>query len=280
MIQGGTVMKKKNVIHMLKSISTVQMQSFIIEEESGKILVIDGGNKADAEHLLARLCEITGMAVPHIDAWIFTHAHSDHMNAFLTLTETKADAFSFDKIYCCFPSLQYLSVEKDAEKTLSNYWNYASQFAEKIVTVSVDDIYIFGTAEMEVLYTVDCTIKENRVNNSSMVFKLKLGEKTILFLGDLGIQGGEKLLSLKKEQLKSDICQMAHHGQYGVSEEFYQAVKPEICLWCAPDWLWDNDMGKGFNTHSFQTVIVRGWMEKLGVKENYVIKDGDQRIEC
>ena len=44
--------------------------------------------------------------------------------------------------------------------------------------------------------------------------------------------------------------------------------------------MWDNDRGKGFNTHIYQTVIVRGWMEALGVKKHYVIKDGDQVIEC
>ena len=33
---------------------------------------------------------------------------------------------------------------------------------------------------------------------------------------------------------------MAHHGQDGVEMDVYRVIKPEICLWPTPDWLWDN----------------------------------------
>jgi hypothetical protein len=70
---------------------------------------------------------------------------------------------------------------------------------------------------------------------------------------------------------------MAHHGQAGVTKEFYAEVAPEVCIWCAPKWLWDNDAGKGFNTHCFQTVTVRQWMDEIGtVKKNIVDMDGTQ----
>ena len=108
---------------------------------------------------------------------------------------------------------------------------------------------------------------------------MTLGGKTVLFLGDLGIEGGEKLLAMHGDALKSDYVQMAHHGQNGVTRPVYEAAAPSACLWCAPDWLWDNNAGKGYNTHTWQTVIVRGWMEEMGVKTHYVIKDGDHEIE-
>ncbi|MBQ8894844.1 MAG: MBL fold metallo-hydrolase [Clostridia bacterium] len=270
-----------NRLHMLKNATHTQMQSFIIEEETGKLLVIDGGNYGDALHLLEKLREITGQQVPHVDAWFFTHAHSDHMNAFNELMDKHPGAVEFDAIYCNFPSLQYLGLEeKDAPKTLGDFIRYSPRFAEKIVTVSMDDIYTFGSCTIEILQTVDTSVKENIVNNSSVVFKMQLGAKSILFLGDLGVEGGRRLLQNKKDRLKSDLCQMAHHGQNGVEREVYEAIAPEACLWCAPDWLYNNDRGKGYNTHIYQTVIVRGWMEELGVKTHYCIKDGDQTVEC
>ena len=61
--------------------------------------------------------------------------------------------------------------------------------------------------------------------------------------------------------------------------DVYQAISPSACLWCTPDWLWNNDAGLGYNTHCFKTIEVQGWMEKLGVKTHYVTKDGDQTIE-
>ena len=103
-------------------------------------------------------------------------------------------------------------------------------------------------------------------------------DKTVMFLGDLGWDAGAKLLSMHGEKLKSDIVQMAHHGQNGVERDVYEAIAPSACIWCTPLWLWNNDAGKGYNTHVFKTIIVRGWMDELGVKEHYVAKDGDQTI--
>lgn len=272
-----------NILHMLGNASTIQMQSFIVQEQSGRLLVIDGGMEADADHLLERLRQITGQPVPHVDGWLFTHAHLDHMDAFLKLFEQQPDAFSFDKIFCCFPSEQYLSLEQDPNggaRTLRRFNALRERLGDRVVTVSVDDEYTFGTARVRVLKTVDCAVKTNVVNNSSTVFQLFLGEKTVLFLGDLGQEGGDRLLADKPDQLRADLCQMAHHGQHGVDERFYQAVGPQVCLWCAPDWLWDNDSGEGFDTSIFATVETRRWMEKLGVKVHYVIKDGDHAIDC
>lgn len=276
-------MPETNILHMLKNASSTQMQSFIVQEQTGKLLVIDGGMEADAEHLLEMLRRISGQRVPHVDAWLFTHAHLDHMDAFLKLFEQQPDAFSFDRILCCFPSEQYLALEDDpngGSRTLCRFNALRGRLGERVVTVSEDDVYTFGTARVEILKTVDCSVKVNVVNNSSVVFKLYLGKKTILFLGDLGQEGGDTLLAERPEQLHADLCQMAHHGQRGVDEKFYRAVAPEVCLWCAPDWLWDNDAGDGFDTSIFETVKTRRWMQTLGVKEHYVIKDGDHAIDC
>ena len=111
-----------------------------------------------------------------------------------------------------------------------------------------------------------------------MVFRMTLGGQTVLFLGDMGIEAGRELVTLYGKTLHSDFVQMAHHGQEGVEKDVYEAIAPRACLWCTPKWLWNNDAGKGYNTHTWQTVIVRGWMEELGVKHHFVNKDGDHEI--
>lgn len=276
-------MAGKNCIHMLKNASRIQMQSFIIEERSGRLLVVDGGMEADAEHLLSRLRALSGQPVPHVDAWIFTHAHLDHMDAFLRLFEQQPDAFCFDRILCCFPSEQYLSLEQDPNggaRTLRRFNRQLGALGSRVTTVSAGDVYRFGEAQIEILRTVDCSIRENVVNNSSLVFRLQLGGKRMLFLGDLGQEGGAQLLAAKPDSLKADFCQMAHHGQHGVDEAFYRAVQPQACFWCAPDWLWENDSGKGPGSGPFATLETREWMRRLGVQTHYVIKDGDHAVVC
>ena len=71
---------------------------------------------------------------------------------------------------------------------------------------------------------------------------------------------------------------MAHHGQRGATEELYKLVNPEICLWPTTSWLWDNDVGEGYNTANFKTIETREWLQNIGVKTNYVAKDGDITI--
>ena len=96
----------------------------------------------------------------------------------------------------------------------------------------------------------------------------------------MGAEAGEAMIKdVPASELDSDIVQMAHHGQYGVTKEVYQIISPKICMWNTPQWLWDNDGGGGYNTGNYKTLEVRSWMEEMGVKANYVIKDGDQTIK-
>ena len=72
---------------------------------------------------------------------------------------------------------------------------------------------------------------------------------------------------------------MSHHGQAGATKELYEAVKPTICLWPTQEWAWNNDNGNGENSGPWKTLETRNWMEELGVKQNYIEKDGDIKIK-
>ena len=91
--------------------------------------------------------------------------------------------------------------------------------------------------------------------------------------GKYKLSGKENMIL---ELLQADYTQMSHHGQWGVSKAFYDYIHPRRCIWPSPDWLWDNDLGEGFDTGPFQTVRTRQWMADLGVTEHFVEKDGIQ----
>ncbi len=271
----------KNAIYMLKSTTGTQMNSYIITTADGKVIAIDGGFRADACYFIEYLRELTGQQVPHLDGWFLSHAHCDHIDCFLEIVENHRDELTFDKVYYNFPSIYFHSHEdKSAVKTSEEFYRDLPLFADRIHICSGGDQMDIGDAHFDFLYSTDSEFKRNVCNNSSLVFRMILGGKTVMFTGDCGVEAGQKILRLWKDKglVKSDICQMAHHGQNGCSREFYEAVAPEICLWNTPLWLWNNDAGKGYNTHIWKTVEVRGWMEELGVKENYVIKDGTQVV--
>ena len=273
----------KNAIYNLQTQTPIQMQSNIITTADGKVIAVDGGHRQDACYFINFLKEITGQEKPTIDAWFLTHAHDDHFDCFFEVIENHFDEVEIGKIYFNIPSPQFFDNaprrDGDSVRTSAKFYELLPRFADKIVIVFGGDKYEIGEAKIDILYTPDYDIVANVGNNSSIVFRVELGGKVILMLADAGVESGNKLLAKYKGTgvLKADVCQMAHHGQQGVTKEFYAEVAPEVCIWCAPKWLWDNDAGKGFNTHVFKTVEVRQWMDEIGtVKKNIVDMDGTQ----
>ena len=123
-------------------------------------------------------------------------------------------------------------------------------------------------------------IIHNYTNNSSLVFRIDSPKKSVLILGDLGEECGDEIIeNCLLSDLQTDYVQLSHHGQCGVSGEFYKRIKPQTCIWASPHWLWNNDSGAGFDTGPWQTVKTRKLMESLGVKENIIEKDGTQKIQ-
>ena len=113
------------------------------------------------------------------------------------------------------------------------------------------------------------------------MFRFEVDGKSILFLGDLAVKGGEQLLAkAAPEYIKADYVQMAHHGQGGVDKACYEAIRPTYCLWPTPSWLWDNLGSGGYDTGIFNTVVTRGWISALKcVKRHYLMIHGTQVID-
>lgn len=142
------------------------------------------------------------------------------------------------------------------------------------------DAYAFGPARVHVLREPDPAITANCINNSSVVFRLDVNGHRVLFLGDLGTEGGAHLLqSVPREALRSDVVQMAHHGQHGVEQPVYEAIQPRCCLWCTPGWLWDNLGPDGCDSSPFGTLILRSWMSEMGVHRHFMNTFGDARVD-
>ncbi|NMA94961.1 MAG: MBL fold metallo-hydrolase, partial [Clostridiales bacterium] len=132
---------------------------------------------------------------------------------------------------------------------------------------------------IEILFDSRYYEKMSNLNDTSLVYKLTLANKTtVLFLGDLAQIGGEYLADKHGIKLKSDIVQMSHHGQRGVSRRVYELIRPEICLWPTIRSVWENDAGAGYNTGQWLTLETRSWMNELDVKMHGIMKDGDIRL--
>ncbi len=253
-----------------------QMMGYRIITSKGKVILIDGGTKGDTKQVQDAINEAGGI----VDAWFITHPHEDHVGAFIDIVENTN--IKINKIYTSVHDINWYQ-ENDSEVIQENEEFLNTLENEKIKGIieepKINEKIKIDNILIEILGIKNPEIKENAGNNSSMVMKFNVNNKSILFLGDTGKESCEKLIKTQKDKLKSTIVQMAHHGQSGATEEFYKIVDPKICLWPTPEWLWNNDSGNGEDSGPWKTKETRNWINNLKVKENHVAKDGIYSIE-
>ena len=267
--------KKEIQLTQLQANSHRQIMGYIIKDSKGKVIVIDGGTSEDEPNLEKNIRELGNK----VDVWFITHPHSDHAGAFIKLI--RDTNISVGKVYYTMNEIEWYkqyAVERAIEAEEFENALQNERIKDKVEEVSINEVINIDFIKCEILGVKNPEITNDAFNNSSMVIKMLLPKTSILFLGDTGVESGEKLISTQKEKLKSDIVQVAHHGQNGANEDLYKEIQPKICLWPTPEWIWNNDNGEGENTGPWKTFETRKWIEDLGVKQNIIEKDGDITI--
>ena len=277
----GTVMIKQVItpnvrLTQLQDNSSRQMMGYIMKTSTGKVIVIDGGLNEDEPNLVKHIQELGNK----VDVWFITHPHEDHASAIIKVIE-ETD-IPIEKIYYTMNEIEwYKEYEPKRAEEAERFYNALQNERVKGKTeeVTLNQIINIDFIKCEILGVKNPEITNNGFNNSSMVIKMNLPKSSILFLGDTGEESGEKLLNTQKDKLKSDIVQVAHHGQGGAKESLYKEINPRICLWPTPEWLWNNDSGGGKGSGPWTTLETRQWMKNLGVKIHVIEKDGDTTIK-
>ena len=250
-----------------------QMMSYIIRTKTGELIVVDGGMAGDADHLLEML-EKLGGPKPKVTAWFLSHCHSDH---FMALTELiRADRLpEVEKFYFNFPELKWIETyEAVWAHEAKCFFEHIVKVQDRIITTRKDQKLTFGPLTVTVLND-PYLCERNPVNNSNVCFRFETKNSSLLFLGDLGKEGSTELLKLQPaEMLRAEAVQMAHHGQQGATRELYAVIAPKICFWPTPDWLWNNDRGKGPDSGPWKIRLEQQWMKELNVQTHYIGKDG------
>lgn len=264
------------VFWMLPTQTGSQMASYVLRTINGKVIVIDGGNTQDADYLKGFLAALGNK----VDMWFISHQHLDHFNALAAILNNPGDL----KIETIYGSL--LDVEAIEEHDNLYYedainFNEALDKAGKQVTeLALGQILEIDGITIRILGIKNPEITSNFINNSSVAMRVWDNHKSILFTGDLGVQGGRKLVASDyAKYLESDYVEMSHHGQAGVTKDFYEEVNAKYAIWPTPLWLWDNDNGGGKDSGPWGTLEVRQWMEELGIQKHYRLFDGLNRIE-
>lgn len=255
-----------------------QMLSVVIETSKKGLIVVDGGTPGDASHLLETIRAKGG----NVKAWFITHPHSDHVGALTEIINNPDSQITIENIYYNFTDISWYQTNEayradTVEKLMKSFESIPRDrlhgSVKKGDKITVDNIEV---KVMNEPYLFD----KNSINNSSVSYQFNINGAKLLFLGDMGEEAGARLMADNSpEDLKADMVQMAHHGQYGVSRQVYETIAPKICLWPTPGWLWDNDSGAGAGSGSWTTPETIQWMNEIGATTHYSLKDGDQTLE-
>ena len=286
-------MNEKTVLYQLTETSEFMM-SFVLVTKNDNVIVVDGGRPED----MPLLKEYIGGR--HIAAWILTHAHIDHISGFVSEIEKNGGAdFDIGTVYYNFPPYSLIDnhnvpdygyFTRELNETLPSFLAIEPKIRDRVHIVQQGESIDIDECHIDFLFTFHDGLYANLMNDSSLVFKVTTPNKTVLFMGDLGPDGGDVLFRESRHLLRSDIVQMAHHGHMNVSMEVYAAIMPEACMWCAPAWLYAEEevphylsdvaklrrMGR---IRMYGTAVTRRWMELLGAKTHYVTANGTQCIE-
>ncbi len=267
--------------HMNIGTTTVtlsQMMSYILRTDNDELIVIDGGTSGDSEYLLKRLRDLGGEN-PTVKAWFITHCHCDHVDAMTELLSREPAPITVEHIYHNIPSRECIAKFENgsSNETFDALTSVFAKLPERVSRLKTGDTFKFGGAVFEALFVPSYEYRS--INGTTVVYRLEAAGQSVLFLGDTDLPSGKALAAaVEPEKLNCDFMQLAHHGQSGVSQEFYRKFPPKCALWCTPDWLWNNDAGEGFDTFVWETVKIRRLMKELGVKKHLVSKDGEYCI--
>lgn len=237
---------------------------YLLRNNKDKLIVVDGGDGyVDYEFLYDYILKYGNGKV---DYWYITHAHSDHSGAICKLLNDDNYNIEIENLYYSLNSLewykQYDERGYESEKLMiesldsPKIKNKVSCYKNQIISMDNIECEILKVANPEI------TMSDNG-NDSSMCFKMTAKDvnKSMIFLGDAYTYSSKELLE-SPEKLDTFAVQMAHHGQNGVTKEVYDAMKPTLCFFSTPQWLYDNNNGTGYNTGGWKTVIVREWLEE------------------
>ena len=230
----------------------------------GRFLIIDGGYTEDAEQLYATMGRLAGESPLRIAAWVLTHAHGDHLEAFLHFWQQPwASEVVLESLLLNLPGDEIFAQgivggagdvrwKEKMERCVRSITP-----APRVIRAHPGQVLRLGGAELTVLYTAELMTPREvwSFNDTSLICRLRLGGTDFLLLGDCGVAGGEVLTALYDEALRCHVLQASHHGHYNNAPHptLYEKARAAHTLWCSTleRYLWSENRGAAANRWLF-----------------------------
>lgn len=252
------------------SITTVRVQdavghAYIMLLEDGTFVVIDGGsNTTEANNnvwnSLKKLYteafgyEPSSVNPVRVRAWYVTHSHGDHYNNFINVMKQRYPSGdlvvdyvlgNFPEKYSIFAVVgdAYYMGQDSVLQTVAQYGRGA-----KYIKVYAGQVLYFANLKMEVLmtYADHAPFRIDNSNDTNTVTRLTFEHQntsatkmTWVVLGDSCVYSSRWLSAMYGDYMKSDMVQLAHHGNIGCENALYKLISPTV--------VWYPHSSSGFN---------------------------------
>lgn len=207
---------------------------YVIQLSDGSFIIYDGGFTADAKKILDCLCSKSDGGKPYVRAWVLTHMHGDHIQAFREFASSYADQIKLDYLILNVAD-EYYDVDAPTAYGKGLIKSALSCFTgARMIKPHAGEVFVFADAKLEVIYTHELLYPVDMLhgNNTSLVTRLSIGGQTVLFPGDCEEAASNVMCADFGDYLKSTFVQVSHHGseKYSATTEFYRYVSPTYVL--------------------------------------------------
>lgn len=216
----------------------------------GRAIIIDGGHKniKNLQNLLNTLAKLEiardadGKYI--IAAWLITHAHSDHIGAATHFITSYAKQTKIENVIYHFST--DASVIGSSQTSITDFLAAVRRAYPDVnhIIPHAGMQYFIGNATFSILYVPELIYAEDYplayFNDSSIVFRLGVGETAVFEMGDAGNAACEIIHSIyAPAALKSNILQITHHGLYTEAnsghawrfvKRVYEAVDADLAI--------------------------------------------------
>lgn len=226
---------------------TETQYSFWTIENRDSFTIIDGGVPAEADVVETVIREHDN----HVDNWIITHPHPDHMGAFNQIMSIESE-IDISHLYTVeFPLEDYEKIARDVDD-INTYYNFlditqklSQEGRLQVEYLHGGDTLKLGSSSMKVYSDYTPEIVERNLdfpNSSSLVFKISGETKSMLFWADYeDPQLADKLYEKYGKEMAADYMQLGHHGNNGFETSFYLKFHPAAVYADAPYFLYTGE---------------------------------------
>ena len=225
---------------------------------TGTLIVVDSGNKGNAEYAKSVITELGG----HVDCWILTHFHGDHAGAFDLIYEDPGD-ITIGTIYATPLDYDYFySVARwwDAPEVYAQFLKMTAD-ADNVTYLQRGDSFAVDDLTIDVFSAYDDFVhdlQQDPANNGSLIFKISGIKDSILFFGDAYNETlFDDIYAAYGDQMKAEYVQAPHHGNSVLPMDKYTLLEPEVIFLDGPEWLMISE------DHKAKDLLV--WCQENGV---------------